>query len=256
MRRTRLFATTGLCIFFGVVAQCDLFAQAGVPCASEQKHEIVRHKGEHPLPAPSADKALIFAASFGQSNQHKIAIDHRRWVAVLGKSEYTFFEADPGSITLSFYGGPALWKDTALEVKANQVYVVRLNAYYIAKISQVSEQEAAELLRKLEYVTFVPKGKMTEEDWIKFDTKFQEGWQQLRTGLTPGEVHALLGEGPFVALDRNFSGSDLNGDSVTISGDVGRVYFCQQYFFEFQRFGPSPLPGLISNWKLQAWKAD
>jgi hypothetical protein len=244
------------------IARCNLFAQAGVPCASEQKHELVKHKGEHPLPAPSADKALIFAifqAEFGKSYQRKIAIDHSRWVAVLGKAEYTFFEADPGTITLSFYSGlpygmgSLFGTDKTFDVKGNQTYVVRESAGL--DLSPASEQEVAKLVRKLEYVTFSAKGKMTEEDWIKFDTKFQQGWQQLRLGLSPGETSDLLGQGLFGEVDKEEHVTDVLGkNSVTISGNAAQVFLCGEYVFDFQKGGPPEGPRL-SRWKLQSWKA-
>lgn len=171
----------------------------GVPCALEQKHEIFTHKGEHSLPDPSARKALIvvvFGSHFGTSYQHKIAVDHIRWVAVTVKSEYTFFEAEAGTLTLSYYG-PAMGhpgtthfvKDMQMEVEANRTYFMRET---ITDLSQIGEQEGRSLLPKLDYATFAVKGNLTEQEWIRRSISFLEGWKQLRAGITPADTYALL----------------------------------------------------------------
>ena len=231
MKKAKFLFAAGLPLLAGIIGQRLLFAQVnnpglngsqsalssikGVPCAVEQYHTIVKHKGEHPLPAPSQNKALIFVlfeGGFGKGYQRKIAIDHRRWVAVLEKSDYTFFEADPGTVTLSYYGGLPFGFGTMfaaeeqLEVKANQTYYIRESQG--RPTSQVGEAEAARLLKKLEYVTFEPKGKLTEEQWLRFDDKFLQGWAQLRQGMTPQEAYNSIGLGEFSLLDRNFSATE------------------------------------------------
>jgi hypothetical protein len=279
MKTAKFLFAAGLPLLAAIVGQRLLFAQGnnpilngsqltsssieGVPCGAEQYHTILTHKGEHPLPAPSENKALIFVlfeGGFGKSYQRKIAIDHRRWVSVLGKSDYTFFEVDPGTVTLSYYYGypfgigSGFFGDKQLEVKANQTYYIRESQG--GTTSQVSEAEAAKLLKKLDYATFEPKGKLTEEEWLRFDDKFLKGWGQLRQGMTPQEAYDSIGLAEFGLLDKDMNVSEgtvrTSQRSVTISGNIGRVISCG-YIFEFQRVGPSPMPGLPSPWRLQSW---
>ncbi len=256
----RWLVATSLSILSGIVGQRDLLA-AGVPCAAEQKHEIVSHKGEHPLPQPSPNKALIvvmFDSHFGKSYQDKIAVDHRRWVAVLQKSEYTLFEMDPGLFTLSYYVrfGNFL-KDVPLQVAANKIYFIRetLGDEVTGKldISEVNEAQAEERLLKAKYVTFAAKGKMSEDDWVRSNTKFMDGLQKLRPGMTPADTYALLGgPGELMILDQllkdprlkdgryNPSFGGFHG-SVTIRSGVGNVQGCG---YEF----------IFSGDRLQSWQ--
>jgi hypothetical protein len=204
---TRLPLATRVCILFSIFGDGHLLAQtvvpqAGVPCGEYQQHEIIRHE-DHPLPAPSADKALIFVMydSFFSlaKTQRKLAVDHVRWVAVNKKADYTFFEVAPGTVTLSYYGeGPTLskglFRDVPLEVRANQSYLITLKPHVDKfDFSQTNQPDIAERLRKLTYVTFVPRGTVTDDQLTESNTKFLKQLGQIRVGMTPAELYTLLG---------------------------------------------------------------
>jgi hypothetical protein len=195
MERQKRLAVMAFCLGWSI-SQSYLFAQHGVPCASVQNHKIVKHK-EHPIPGPSAGKALVFLLvipNFGKGYQLKIALDHRRWVAVANKSEYTFFEADPGRVTLSWYQEGILLKEYDLELQANQTYFLRRHiSFGRFDVGPVSESEGWAILKKLQYVTFEPKGKLSAADYEQFNSKFLDGWKQLRPGITPDEFFLLTG---------------------------------------------------------------
>lgn len=97
-------------------------------------------------------------------------------------------------------------------------------------------------LRKLSYVTFESRGKWTAAASEQFNSKFLDGWKQLRQGITPDDVSGLLGLGVFALLKtiegelgggaHNAHFSSLHGDRVDVQGNTARVATCG-YQFQF-----------------------
>jgi hypothetical protein len=262
MNKMALTIAIGLCILCYIVGQRELLAQGGVPCGLEQKHKIVRHRGEHPIPAPSGDKAIVFVMlpwHLGGNGHYKIAVDHLRWVAAIEWGQYTYFEMEPGAVTLSSYvpdgtnlGSSRLMNDLVYEFKANQIYFIQTSMVHIPQISEVSQAEVADRLRKFEYVTFAPKGDMTNAEIEHHNSKFLEEWKQIRPGMTPQDLYTSLGLGELgltaqfmaehrdaIARTHGLAREDLW--SIEIRGGEARVYSCG-YEFIFRR-------GALESWQ-------
>ena len=126
---------------------------AGGP--KDEKHQIVQHDGEHPVPSPEAGKAMVvvvLGGSFTKSYQQKLAVNGE-WRAVLKESQYSFFEVDPGALRLAWCGRGGKVDDTRLFLTARpgETYYLRGT---IRNIAEVDPAEGQKLLRKKTYVTF------------------------------------------------------------------------------------------------------
>jgi hypothetical protein len=131
-------------------------AQDPLACGpKDEKHEIVRHEGAQPVPAPSAGKAMVaivLGGSFVKSYQQKLAVNGQ-WRAVMKESQYSFFEVEPGPLRLCWGGRGARRDDNYLLVTAvaGETYYLRGT---LRDISEVDPAEGQKLLRKKRYVTF------------------------------------------------------------------------------------------------------
>lgn len=154
--RITLIVALSLCLAECLALPRGVFAQEPVLCGpSTEKDEIVKHKGQHPVPTPSPGKALVFVAngrSFVKSYQQKLAVNGR-WMAVLKYSQYSFFEVDPGVLRLCWGGRAARRDDNYLLLTAqpDQTYYIRGT---LSGIIEVDEAEGKSLLKKKDYVTF------------------------------------------------------------------------------------------------------
>jgi hypothetical protein len=151
----RLFAPLAL-VVVSLAGPSIVAAQEPLACgAKDEKHEIIKHKGEQPVPAPSAGKAMVvivLGGSFTKSYQQKLAVNGQ-WRAVMKESQYSFFEVDPGALRLCWGGRTARRDDNYLLItaRAGETYYLRGT---LRDISEVDPVEGQKLLRKKSYVTF------------------------------------------------------------------------------------------------------
>jgi hypothetical protein len=109
------------------------------------------------MPSPSPGKALVFIGEgghFGKDYQFKLALDGR-WVAVLKKNEYTFFEVSPGVLKFC-WGKIQVRSDNFLVITAqpNHTYWLRGT---LRELRELDAEEGHSLIKDLDYVTFEKK---------------------------------------------------------------------------------------------------
>lgn len=199
------------------------YGLAGITCGETEKHRILVHNGEHPSPVPSPGKALVlvgFGSHFGKGYQHKLALD-QRWVAVLNKSEYTYFEVQPGIQRFGWNVGSVRTGGLILEVnlEAGHTYYLRGT---LTDLFELDEADGKRFISKLDYVTFEPEGAKPEEWWTQRARAFEGGFPQLKAGMSLAEVGTMLGVPDLFSLSPEMlrtSGSwwDSSGERVTSS---------------------------------------
>jgi hypothetical protein len=154
----RLFVPVAVVAIVSLVAPV-VAAQEPLSCGpKDEKHVIIEHKGEQPVPAPSAGKAMVvvvLGGSYTKSYQQKLAVNGQ-WRAVMKESQYSFFEVDPGALRLAWCGRGGKFgklEDTRLLITARpgETYYLRGT---VRDISEVDPVEGQKLLRKKKYVTF------------------------------------------------------------------------------------------------------
>jgi len=143
-----------VCLTYALLLSPFVGAQSPVECGPmNEHHNIVKHKGQHPMPTPSPGKALVYVAQgahFGKSYQHKLAMNGR-WVAVLKKSQYSFFETDPGALRFCWGGGGKAWLYLIITARSDQTYYLRGT---LGELLELEPGQAKALIEKLNYVTF------------------------------------------------------------------------------------------------------
>jgi len=153
---SRLFVALAVVAVVRLVAPVGAAAQEALACGpKDEKHVIIEHKGEQPVPAPSAGKAMVvvvLGGSISKSYQQKLAVNGQ-WRAVMKESQYSFFEVDPGALRLAWCGRGGKVDDTRLFITARpgETYYLRGT---VREISEVDPVEGQKLLRKKKYVTF------------------------------------------------------------------------------------------------------
>ena len=155
--RFSLFPLLALLTVFGLGTPGVVAAQDPLSCGpKDEKDEIIKHKGNHPVPAPAAGKSMIVIAvgkAFGKSYQQKLAVNGQ-WRAVLKESQYTCFEVDPGAVRMCWGGRVARSDDNYLLITARPGESYYVRGMLRGGISEVDPAEAQKLLRKMTYVTF------------------------------------------------------------------------------------------------------
>jgi hypothetical protein len=156
--RTRLLALLAAMAFGAVPAAAA--AQEPVDCGPKgDKHEVIKHKGERPLPAPTAGRSmivLVVGGSFYKSYQQKLAVNGE-WKAVMNESQYSYFELEPGLQKLCWAVRTGKRDDNflLLTTKPGETYFIRGT---VAKgISEIDPAEGRKLVQKMTYVTFEAK---------------------------------------------------------------------------------------------------
>ena len=139
----------------GVVA-----AQEPVDCGPKgEKHEIIKHKGEHSVPRPKAGRSMVVivvGGSFYKSYQQKLAVNGQ-WRAVMNESQYSVVELEPGLQKLCWAVRSGNRDDNflLLTTKPDETYFIRGT---VAKgISEIDAAEGQKLVAKMTYVTFEAK---------------------------------------------------------------------------------------------------
>ena len=152
--RFRWVALAGVLVFF---APGDLAGQEPVSCGPrEDKHEVIRHKGNHPVPPPGAGRSMIVivaGGSFFKSYQQKLAVNGE-WRAVMNESQYSFFEVDPGVLRLCWWVRSGRRDDNFLLLTARAGETYYLRGTTIKGVSELDPDEGQKLLRDKSYVTF------------------------------------------------------------------------------------------------------
>jgi hypothetical protein len=152
----RLLAPIAFVAIASLFATVAAAAQEPIACGpKDEKHEIIQHDGESPVPAPSAGKAMVvvvLGGSYTKSYQQKLAVNGQ-WRAVMKESQYSFFEVDPGALRLAWCGRQAKIDNSRLLLTARpgETYYLRGT---VKDISEVDPAEGQKLLRKKRYVTF------------------------------------------------------------------------------------------------------
>ncbi|HXD18498.1 MAG TPA: hypothetical protein VN654_15905 [Vicinamibacterales bacterium] len=146
-----------LAAIISVAAPVVVSAQEPVDCGPKgDKHEVIKHKGERPLPRPAAGRSMIVivvGGSFYKSYQQKLAVNGE-WRAVMNESQYSFFEVDPGLQKLCWAVRSGKRDDNflLLTTRPDETYYIRGT---VAKgISELDADEAQKLVQKMTYVTF------------------------------------------------------------------------------------------------------
>ena len=151
-----------------VVASGVALAQEPIECGpAKEKHNILEHKNQHPSPDAAPDKAIVYVirkpgARWRWMGQSKLALNGR-WVAVLNRGQYTFFESDPGLLRLCFAGASGtrtLNSYLLLTAQAGQTYYVRVDTGAMASEAAAFEVDAGEgrgLVKQSTYVTWEVK---------------------------------------------------------------------------------------------------
>ena len=120
-----------------------------------EKYRIVKHKGEHPIPKPRPDKALIYVIGWWHAvggGGEGVALNGK-WVAKVGKRTYTYIEADPGLLKFcKQHGKPSPY--LFLTVEGGKVYYLRIS---LPDLLQLENSEGERLLGKCQFVTMEPK---------------------------------------------------------------------------------------------------
>jgi hypothetical protein len=132
-------------------------AQEPVDCGpKDEKHEVIRHKGERPVPPPAAGRAMVVVVaggSFFKSYQTKLAVNGE-WRAVMNENQYSHFEVDPGVLRLCWRGRAGTRDDNFLLVTARPGETYYFRGTTIKGISEVDPAEGQKLLRKKTFVSF------------------------------------------------------------------------------------------------------
>jgi hypothetical protein len=157
-RRTavKLRACVAVALAVLVGRPVGLLAQEPISCGPyAEKHEIIKHKGSYPVPAPSRGKAMIIIGlgkSFTKSYQQKLAVNGT-WRAVLKESQYSFFEVDPGIVRLCWGGRLERRDDNYLLITAqpDQTYYIRGT---LRSIVELDPAEGRKFIEKKTYVTY------------------------------------------------------------------------------------------------------
>jgi hypothetical protein len=143
-------------------------AQEPIQCGpAHEKHTIIEHKNEHPMPTPASDKAIVYVirkpgARWRWMAQSKLALNGR-WVAVLNRGQYTFFEAEPGLLQLCFAGAVGTRTQNSyllLTAQAGRSYYVRVDTGAMAveaAVSEIDEADGRSLLKRSRYATWEVK---------------------------------------------------------------------------------------------------
>jgi hypothetical protein len=151
----RSFVLVGVLVWLG--APRVMAAQEPVSCGpKEDKHEIIKHKGSHPVPLPAAGRSmivLVVGGSFMKSYQQKLAVNGQ-WHAVVNESQYSFFEVDPGVLRLCWGVRSGTRDDNflLLTAQAGETYYIRGTP--LKGITELDPAEGKKLLRNKTYVTF------------------------------------------------------------------------------------------------------
>ena len=152
-------ALAPLTLVVALAAPVVVVAQEPIACGpKDEKHEIIKHDGDRPVPAPSAGKAMIvvvLGGSFTKSYQQKLSVNGQ-WRAVLKEDQYSFFEVDPGALRMCWRGRVAKVENNNLLItaRAGETHYLRGT---VKDISEVDPAEAPKLLRKKTFVTFEVK---------------------------------------------------------------------------------------------------
>jgi hypothetical protein len=154
--RLSVFVALAFRVLVGLVPSAAEAAQEPISCGpGEEKHEIIKHEGDHLVPRPSAGKSMIVVAlggSYTKSYQQKLAVNGA-WRAVLKESQYSYFEVEPGILRLCWAGRAAKRDDNYLLITArpDETYFLRGTLRSIAELDPV---DARKFLNKKTYVTY------------------------------------------------------------------------------------------------------
>jgi hypothetical protein len=147
----------GALVTFGVPSVAR--GQEPIDCGpGNEKHDIVKHDRDQPVPLPSAGKSMVvivLGGSFTKSYQQKLAVNGH-WRAVLKENQYSFVEVDPGIVRLC-WGGRGVKRDESflvISARPGETYYVRGT---VRAIDEVKADEGQKLLRKKTYVTYEVK---------------------------------------------------------------------------------------------------
>jgi len=156
--RIRLFFVLAMIACVGVPG--IVAAQEPVDCGPKgEKHEVIKHKGDHTIPKPATGRSMIVivvGGSFYKSYQQKLAVNGQ-WRAVMNESQYSFFDVEPGLQKLCWAVRSGKRDDNflLLTVKPGETYFIRGT---VAKgISEIDPTEGQKLVAKMTYVTFEAK---------------------------------------------------------------------------------------------------
>lgn len=132
-------------------------AQEPVDCGPKgDKHVVIKHKGDFPVPSPAAGRAMVVVVTggaFSKSYQTKLAVNGT-WRAVMNEKQYSFFEVDPGPLRLcwSQRGGKRDDNFLLVTARAGETYYIRGTT--LKGISEMDPAEGRKFVQKKTYVTF------------------------------------------------------------------------------------------------------
>ena len=123
----------------------------------DEKHTVIKHKGERAVPAPGAGRAMVVVVvggAFYKSYQTKLAVNGE-WRAVMNESQVHVLRRGSGSCDDSAGQPESGVRDDnflVLTARAGETYYIRGTA--TKGITELDPAEGRKQVRKKTYVTF------------------------------------------------------------------------------------------------------